>query len=268
MTDEAVLTTLDDAGVLLVTLNRPEAMNSMNGELSAGLLAALDRASTDDDVRALVLTGAGRAFCAGANITAETNPSQGGGAPPARYSRMDRRGAAVDTVLAFARCDVPIIGAINGPAAGGGFGLALSCDIRFMGESARIGSIFAKRGVGPDYGVSYWLPRIVGAARAYQILYDANLLQAPAALALGLVHWVVPDETLVDEAVAYARKIAAGPPMAHTNARRLVMRAQELPMGEFLELEWANQRAALRSKDAAEGFTAFLERRDPVFTGE
>ncbi|MEO2169864.1 MAG: enoyl-CoA hydratase-related protein [bacterium] len=263
---DALLTELDEAGVLLATLNRPEAMNSLSAELSAGLLQTLDRASRDDDVRALVLTGAGRAFCAGANISGSTNPTSGG--PGSRFGRMDRRSGSAETILAFANCDVPIIGAINGPAAGGGFGLALACDVRFMGESARIGSIFAKRGIGPDYGVSYWLPRIVGVARAFEIIYDANLLDAETALACGLVQRVVPDDELLDAALGFARKIAAGPPMAHTNSRRLLVRAQELPIAEFLELEWSNQRALLRTNDAAEGFASFVEKRGPVFTGE
>ena len=263
---DALLTELDDTGVLLATLNRPEAMNSLSADLGAGLLQALERASRDDAVRALVLTGAGRAFCAGANISAAANPTTG--APGSRYAQMDRRSGSAETVLAFANCDVPIIGAINGAAVGGGFGLALSCDVRFMAESARIGSIFAKRGIGPDYGVSYWLPRIVGVARAFEILYDADLLDAETALACGLVQRVVPDDQLLDEALTFARKIAAGPPMAHTNSRRLVVRAQELSIAEFLELEWTNQRALLRTSDAAEGFASFVEKRDPVFTGE
>lgn len=264
MADE-LLTDLRD-GVLLATLNRPEAMNSMNAELLHGLNAAIERASEDDDVRALVLTGTGRAFCAGASITPDGDPTRGGG-QPSRRQRMDRLGPGA-TVLAFANCDVPIIAAINGAAVGGGFGLAMCCDVRFMGASGRIGTIFPKRGIAADYGASYWLPRIVGISQAYHLFYQPDLLNAEDALAAGVVDQVVSDDKLLDETLAYAGKIAAGPPLAYTTVRRLLMRSGELPMVEFLKLEWSSQRELLSTKDAGEGFKSFIEKRDPVFTGE
>ena len=138
MSDEVVIE-LDEHGVLLATFNRPEQMNALNAGLGEGLLAAIDRASRDDDVRALVLTGNGRAFCAGAEITAASDPSRGASGPVPRHARLDHFGGSGRTAEAFANCDVPVIAAINGATAGAGFGIAVCCDLRFVAQSARLG---------------------------------------------------------------------------------------------------------------------------------
>jgi 2-(1,2-epoxy-1,2-dihydrophenyl)acetyl-CoA isomerase len=171
-------------------------------------------------------------------------------------------------VETFAACDVPIIAAINGPAVGAGFGLAMCCDVRFLGESARIGPIFIKRGLAADYGASYWLPRVVGPARAYEIFYDGDPLPAQRALEVGIAQRVYPDDRLLEETLAYARKIAAGPPLATTYIRRLVARSLDTPLHEFVETEWSWQSNLLRTRDAVEGFRAFVERREPTWVGE
>jgi 2-(1,2-epoxy-1,2-dihydrophenyl)acetyl-CoA isomerase len=266
MSDEVVIE-LDEHGVLLATFNRPEQMNALNAGLGEGLLAALDRASRDDDVRALVLTGNGRAFCAGAEITAASDPSRGASGPVPRHARLDHLGGSGRTAEAFANCDVPVIAAINGATAGAGFGIALCCDLRFVAQGARLGPIFIKRGVASDYGVAYWLPRIVGAGRAYELMYDGDLIDADRALAIGLANRVVPDDRLLDETLAYARKIAAGPPLGTTELRRLLRRSWDMPLRDFLELEWTAQAALLRTADAREGFTSFVEQRAPHFEG-
>ena len=264
-------------GILVATLNRPEKMNSLSAELTSGLLAAIDRASKDDDVRVMVLTGEGRAFCAGAEVSNERAPAgaagsdgTGTGTPPARsrFDRMNARAGSAETAEAFARCDVPIIGAINGVTAGGGFGIALCCDVRIFAESARIGSIFIKRGVAADYGAAYWLPRIVGVSKAFELFYDGNVIDSARALELGLANSVVPDDRFMDEVMAYAARIAAGPPMGYTGIRRLILDSVDaIGRDVFLDREWAVQAALLRSSDAAEGFRSFLEHRDPAFTG-
>lgn len=270
--------TVED-GVLLATLNRPERMNSLSAELTTGLLDAVDRASKDDDVRVMVLTGNGRAFCAGAEVSGDAMPaggssgSENGGGAAAARSRSDRMhpetAGSIGTVRAFANCDVPIIGAINGVAAGGGFGIALCCDVRIFAESARIGSIFIKRGLAADYGASYWLPRIVGYSRALEIFYDGEVMDAQRALELGLANRVVPDDQLMDEAMTYARRIAAGPPMGYTTVRRMVIDSVDaIGRDSFAEREWAAQAELLRTADAAEGFKSFLERREPEFSGQ
>lgn len=266
MTD-FIRTDLDQHGVLLASFNRPEVMNAINGEMVTALQDVLRHASESDDVRALVLTGEGRAFCAGADLSGNSPASSGGG-ETSRHRKLDRRGGSAQTVQAFAQCDVPVIGAINGPAAGAGFGIAVCTDIRFVAASARIGTIFAKRGVATDYGTTYWLPRIVGLQMAYHMLYTGELLSADEALAAGLVYEVVPDEDLLATTLEYARTVAGGAPLAQTLVRRQVIRNQELPMDELLELEWSSQTIALATDDAREGFTAFAEKRSPEFKGQ
>ena len=258
-------------GVTVATMNRPERMNSLGGTLSKELRAAVDRASHDDDVRVLVLTGAGRAFCAGAEVTSESPERLAGGSGgtmQTRFDRMNLQAGSADFAQAFAQCDVPIIGAINGAAAGAGFGIALCCDVRIFGESGRLGSIFIHRGVASDYGAAYWLPRIVGVARAFEIFYDGRMIDSARALELGLANRVVPDDELLAEATAYAGQIAAGPPMGYTGIRRLLQDSVDsIDRAVFLDRKWATQTALLRTSDAAEGFRSFIERRDPEFTG-
>lgn len=261
--DAPLLTSIED-GVLLARLNRPEAMNALTGYAVELLLDAVAEATESDEVYALVVTGEGRGFCAGADL-GDLAAIDGGDAP--RYQRVDRRGLSGELAEALARCDVPIIAAINGPAVGAGFGLALCCDVRFMAASARMGSIFIKRGLAADYGAAYWLPRIVGHARAVELLYSGDLIDADRCLEIGLATEVVPDGAVLERALEYARAIAAGPPLAYTGLRRMLMRASELPLAHFLEYEWSTQSALLGSEDAQEGFRSFLERRDPHFEG-
>lgn len=261
--DAPLLTSIED-GVLLARLNRPEAMNALTGYAVELLLDAVAEATESDEVYALVVTGEGRGFCAGADL-GDLAAIDGGDAP--RYQRVDRRGLSGELAEALARCDVPIVAAINGPAVGAGFGLALCCDVRFMAASARMGSIFIKRGLAADYGAAYWLPRIVGHARAVELLYSGDLIDADRCLEIGLATEVVPDGAVLERALEYARAIAAGPPLAYTGLRRMLMRASELPLAHFLEYEWSTQSALLGSEDAQEGFRSFLERRDPHFEG-
>jgi 2-(1,2-epoxy-1,2-dihydrophenyl)acetyl-CoA isomerase len=265
MSDE-FLTELTSEGVLIATFNRPEQMNALNGAIGEGLHSALDRATHDPDVHALLLTGHGRAFCAGAEVTAGSDPTQGGAAPGV-FERTDPLKGAGRMAMAFAECQVPVVAAVNGFAVGAGFGIVTCCDVRIIGESARIGPIFIKRGLASDYGASYWLPRIVGIARAYEIFYDGNPIDASTALEIGLANRVVPDEELLDEALKVATQYAAGPPLANARIRQLLARSIDTPMRDFLELEWAYQADLLRTDDASEGFRAFVERRSPSFTG-
>lgn len=264
MTD-SVLMTLDD-GVLTVTLNEPASMNALTPGIRDGLFAGIERANDDDDVRVLLLTGNGRGFCAGAAVG-----GMGGGAGSATISRKDRldqQGESARTVAAFSACDVPVIAAVNGVAVGAGFGIATCCDVRIVAESARMGSIFIKRGLASDYGVAYWLPRIIGAGRAFDLMYSGELLDSATCLQIGLANRVVADETLLEEAGAYARMIADGPPLAYTLARRMLQRSGDMPIAEFAEYEWTNQRLLLASKDVSEGFRSFIEKRPAKFTGE
>lgn len=268
MPESDILRELTDDGVLVMTLNRPETMNAVNGPINAALMAAARDSKRDNNIKVIVITGTGRGFCAGADLSGG-GPARGdfeGGGPAGRSARVNKTGPG-ELVDALANADVPVIGAINGAAVGGGFGLALSCDVRIASDAARLGSVFIKRGVGPDYGTSFWLPRIVGLSKAFELMYSGELLDAQAALAIGLVNKVVPHEKLMEETMAYARMIAAGPPIAYTYTRRALLRSLDNNIREQLEYEWENQSELLGTKDAAEGFAAFLQRRPPAFKG-
>ena len=268
LSEPSLLRELTADGVLVLTLNRPETMNALTGDISQGIQAAALESKTNDAIRAIVITGNGRGFCAGADLSGGGPARRNGGEPAAvkRSTFTDRVGPA-PMVMALADADVPIIGAINGAAAGAGFGLALCCDIRIASEQARMGSIFIKRGLATDYGTSYWLPRIVGIAKAYELLYTGDILNAEQLLDVGLVNRVVPHDKLMEETMAFARRIASGPPLAYTYVRRNAARSLDQGLAPNLELEWSHQKELLRTGDAAEGFRAFLESRQPVFTG-
>jgi 2-(1,2-epoxy-1,2-dihydrophenyl)acetyl-CoA isomerase len=266
MTEPDLIRELTDDGVLVLTLNKPDTLNSLAGTIIPDLTAALRESKTNDAIRAVVLTGRGRGFCSGATVTAPRDA--GNGAAPQRSRRsatVNKLGGINDMVLAFFESDVPIIGAINGVAAGGGFGVALCCDIRIASDQARMGSIFIKRGLSADCGASFWLPRIVGAAKAYELLYSGEPLAVEDLLRLGLVHRVVPHDSLIEEAMAEARRIARGPSVAYAYTRRLVARAFDNDIRAHLDLEASFQTDALASPDGREGFRAFVERREPQF---
>ena len=259
---DAVVTTLED-GVFTVTLSEPDTMNSLTPCITKGLADALVRASEDDAIRVMLLTGSGRAFCAGAAVGSMGSNS----GTPTRRTQLDQQGGSARSVLAFANCDVPIIAAVNGAAVGAGFGIATCCDIRLLSASARMGSIFIKRGLASDYGAAYWLPRIVGHAAAVDIMYSGALLSADECLAMGLANKVYADDQLLPEATRYARMIADGPPLAYTVLRRMVHKAQDLSIAEFAEYEWANQKLLLNTADVREGFASFIAKRPAKFTG-
>lgn len=259
-----LLTEITPEGVMVLTFNRPETLNSLSEEMVAEVIASIDRASADEAIRAIVLTGAGRGFCSGANAARRAS---GDGAGPGSKRRVGPRHRTIPDALATS--EVPVIAAINGPAAGAGFGIALSSDIRLMAESARMGPVFIKRGLGADNAVSYWLPRIVGIARAYEILYDGGLVDAQRAAELGLVSRVLPDEELLPEARALATRIALGAPLAYAGTRQQLLRSVrgDVGMRDFLDFEAEVQDRLLETEDALEGFRSFTERRDPQFRG-
>ena len=261
---ESVLTNLDD-GVFTVTLNEPDTMNALSPAITQGLFDAIEEANQNDDIRVLLLTGNGRGFCAGASV--------GGGGPGAqkieasRRQRLDQRGTSARSIEVFANCEVPVVAAINGAAVGAGFGIATCCDVRLLGASARMGSIFIKRGLASDYGVSYWLPKLVGYGRAMELMYSGELLNAEECLQAGLANKIFADDELLVEAHNYARMIANGPPMAYTLVRRMMLRSNEMTVSQFAEYEWGAQLMLLQSDDVREGFKAFGQRREPEFKG-
>jgi 2-(1,2-epoxy-1,2-dihydrophenyl)acetyl-CoA isomerase len=250
-------------GVLTLTLNRPEKLNALNVELGAGLAAAMDRAGADPRVRAVVLTGAGRAFCAGGDLGAIRAARDAGRV--AELEPLLRAGAQL--ILRMRTMETPIIAAVNGPAAGGGMNVALGCDVRIASEQASFGQSFAKVGLFPDYGGTYLLPRLVGPARAAEMFWLADMIPAREAERLGIVNRVVPHEQLAAEAHALAVRVAAAPPLAVRALKPALLGAGRAVLERALEFEVQQQMKCFFSEDCAEGLRAFFEKRPPLFRG-
>ena len=253
--------------IATITLNRPEAMNALSAEMQDGLLAALEEVRRDDDVRVLVITGAGRAFCAGGDLKTMIARGEAERAEGAlgRVRSLEATGRRIPVMLkALAK---PTIAAVNGTAAGWGCDLALACDLRVAAESTRFTEAFVKRGLVPDGGATWLLPRLAGLERACELIFTGKVIDAREAQAIGLVGRVVTDAELLDAAYETAGQIAANAPLAVQLAKRMIH--DQLGMG----FEQAMQQIGVflytvrDSDDHREGVTAFLEKRDPVFKG-
>jgi 2-(1,2-epoxy-1,2-dihydrophenyl)acetyl-CoA isomerase len=248
-------------GVITLTLNRPDALNAFTVEMKEALLAALKDAARDKSVRVVVLTGAGRAFSAGQDLKERQGPDVNdlGTELRTRYNPI---------ILAMRRLEKPIIGAVNGVAAGAGISVALACDIVIAAESARFIEAFSRVGLVPDTGSSWFLPRLVGYARAAEMVFTADPIDAATAERIGLVNRAVPDDQLLAEANALAARLALAAPIALALAKRALNRALDSGLEEALEFEAQLQTIAGRSADHREGVAAFVEKRAPDFKGE
>jgi len=250
-------------GVRTITLDRAEKLNAVNGALAAALADALDDAARDDAVRVVVITGAGRAFCAGLDISAPPE------IPTATLAeRLDPYAWVGRWVQGVVACEKPVIAAINGPAAGAGFGLALACDVRLMASSATVTAGYVRRGLSPDAGVSYFLPRHVGLARAADILLTGRDVDAAEAERMGLVAMVSPDDGFAAAVGAYAQRLAAGAPVAQALTKRLLLHALDQSLDAQLREELVHIKYCFTTGDVREAMTAFREKRRPTFRGE
>ena len=247
--------------VATITLDRPDALNALTVSLKEELLAAFAAVATDDAVRAVVLTGAGRAFCAGQDLRERLLPD----AAPLETEIRVRYNPLIRAMRALPK---PIVGAINGVAAGAGASLALACDVRLAAEGATILLAFGRVGLIPDSGATWLLPRLVGGAKAAELALTTDPLTAVDAERFGLVARVLPADTLLAEAHSLARRLAAGAPRALELTKRALKEGWDASFEEQLETEATYQGLAGATADHAEGIAAFLERRPPRFTGE
>jgi enoyl-CoA hydratase len=244
--------------VALVVLDRPERLNALSAGLQADIISAFDRFEEDDDVWAVLLTGAGdRAFSAGVDLK-EINAGDGESRPPTLPMRGTGRNV-FETVL---ECGKPVVAALNGVAVGGGCELALACDVRFAAEGVRLGLPEAKRGMGANFGCQV-LPRLVPRGIAYEMLYGGEFLTAEEAQRWGLVNRVVPRGRLLDESMAFCRQIVANAPLTVRRYKAMIGKGADLPLAAALRLNVGPN--PYRSEDRAEGVAAFLEKRPPVW---
>jgi 2-(1,2-epoxy-1,2-dihydrophenyl)acetyl-CoA isomerase len=250
-------------GVATLTLNRPDRLNALSTPIMEGLLEALPRLASDTGVGVVVLTGAGRAFCAGGDVKSMAERS----AEPGMEEAVSHLRGRMEVSRLLHEIAKLTIAMVNGPAAGAGMSLALACDLRIAAHSARFVSAFANIGFSGDFGGSYFLSKLVGTGKARELYYTAEPLDAAQALALGVVNRVVPDAELVDATMLLARKLARGPRVALALMKQNFNAAENGTLAQLLDLEARRQIETGRTEDHREAARAFVEKRPPVFTG-
>jgi 2-(1,2-epoxy-1,2-dihydrophenyl)acetyl-CoA isomerase len=255
-------------GVGVLTMNRPERRNALSGSMISGLASMLGRFETDPDVGAIVLTGAGGAFCAGGDVKAMAEANAGGGRAVAIDERIhQQRLSQRATSGRLWEMPKPTIAALPGPAAGAGLSLALSCDLRYAVAGTVLTTAFARVGFSGDYGGTWLLTRLVGAAKARELYYFSDRLPVEEAERLGIVNEVFPAEAFETEVMARARRLADGPRVAYRYMKENLNRAVNGSFAECLDLEATHHTHTGLTEDHREAARAFVERRDPVFHG-
>jgi 2-(1,2-epoxy-1,2-dihydrophenyl)acetyl-CoA isomerase len=259
-----MITTASTGPITTITLNRPDKLNAFSGTMREDLLGALRVAADDMNARVIVITGAGRAFCAGGDVDYMSALQKEADVQSFR-KLLD---AGRDIVTTIAEIAKPVIASVNGVAAGAGCNLALACDYRIASDAAKFSQSFVKIGMHPDWGGTWLLPRLVGPGRALEILMTGRMVDANEALSIGLVDRIVPAAELAAETERLAQTIVSGPPIAISGIKRALRASEKNDLRAQIELESENQLAAFRSKDAAEGMAAFFEKRAAKFTGD
>jgi 2-(1,2-epoxy-1,2-dihydrophenyl)acetyl-CoA isomerase len=246
-----------------LTLNRPETLNAWTREFGEELLSVIQNEAAEDSIRTVLITGAGRGFSSGADLRAGFDPADDG--MPDIYKELHE---IYHPVIAGVRnLPKPVVAAVNGPAVGIGCSLALACDLILAAESAYFGLAFVNIGLMPDGGCTAFVPPAVGRARAFQMALLGERVPAPQALEWGLVNWVHPDDRLMDEAWALARRLAAGPTRSYASSKQALNNFIYKDLDGQLELEAELQHALGRTADFMEGVAAFVEKRDPAYGG-
>ena len=259
---DALLESTSD-GVAWLTMNRPDRLNALSPDMVDRMLEALSRLAGEPAVGAVVLCGAGRAFCSGGDVKAMAEARQPDDDALEEMAQALRVRMEISRLLH--EMPKPTLAMIRGPAVGAGLSLALACDLRIAGESARLGTAFARVGYSGDYGGSYFLTRLVGTARARELYYTAEILEAAPALALGMLNRVVPDADLERETLALALRMARGPRVALGYMKRNLNAAESGSLAQILDLEaWHHTRCGM-TEEHREAARAFVEKREPVF---
>ncbi|MBN8929079.1 MAG: enoyl-CoA hydratase [Rhodospirillales bacterium 69-11] len=262
--DQELLMRAED-GVAVVTLNRPERLNALTPSLMTTMAETLTRLAADPAIGCVVVTGAGRGFCAGGDVQLQAQAAGKSDASPEQ--RADQLRAFMESARLLHEMPKPSIAMVNGVAAGAGMGIALACDLRVIGDAARMTTAFAKVGLSGDFGGSYFLTRLLGPALARELYFTSEVLDADRIVALGLTSRRVADAALEAETMALARKLAGGPRVAYRYMKRNMKVAEEGSLSDVLDSEAAGMMRCRMTEDHAEAARAFVEKRAPAFRG-
>ena len=250
-------------GVMVATLNRPDKKNATSKEMLEALRTALEQANDDETIRCFVLTGAGNAFCSGGDLGRRSKEM----GDPTPLERKNQLAHTQRLALAIEQFEKPLIAAVNGPAVGAGMDLSLMCDIRFAAASARFSEGYIKVGLIPGNGGCWFLPRLVGTARALELLWTGDHVDAQEALRIGLVSRVIADDQLMPETLAFAKRLAEGPPLQQRDIKKLMYQGLRTDLRTSLEAVTTHMAVVQSTADYKEAIQAFKEKRKAVFTG-